>query len=161
MYVLFIGRCHLGLNGALMTHLDSSALSILRAIFGMGVLSLVMMNWMSWTRLAGMKQEGLTLKDAGHTAQLRTRMPSKVQRVSDNYSHLFEAPTAFYAVALAIVAAGAADQIYAICAWVFLGARVAHSLVQATINVVPLRLTFYLVSWAALAVMIVRGILTI
>ena len=124
-------------------------------------LSLVMMNWMSWTRLAGMKQAGLTLKDAGHTVELSAQLSSRTRRAADNYNHLFEAPTVFYAVALAIILAGVADPVYAACAWVFLAGRVLHSLVQATVNVVPLRLAFYLVSWAALAVMIVRGLLTL
>ena len=144
-----------------MTNLDPSAISILRAIFGMGLLSRVMMNWMSLVRLPAMKRVGLSLADAAHTVELGARLPSSAQRVADNYNHLFEAPTVFYAVALAIVFAGVADPIAAICAWTFLAARVAHSLVQATINVVPLRLTFYLVSWAALAVMIVRGLLAL
>ncbi|MBS0219419.1 MAG: MAPEG family protein, partial [Proteobacteria bacterium] len=69
-------------------------------------------------------------------------------------------PTVFYAVALAIVAGGIADPVYAACAWAFLGCRVLHSLVQATINRVRLRLTFYVLSWLALAVMIVRPLLT-
>jgi len=138
---------------------NPSAHSILQAVFGMGLLTFVMMLWMSFARLPAMKAAGLTLRDAAHTAALRARLPSSTNRVSDNYSHLFEAPTAFYAVALAIVAAGIADPIDALCAWAFLGARVAHSLVQATINVVPLRLAFYIASWLALATMILRALL--
>ena len=141
--------------------LDPSAIWILRAVFGMGLLSFVMMNWMSLTRLPAMRKEGVTLQDAAHTSDLRARLPSSARRISDNYNHLFEAPTVFYAVALAIIVAGLADPVYAVCAWVFLAARVLHSLVQATINLVPIRLTFYLVSWAALAVMIIRPLLAL
>lgn len=142
-----------------MSSLDPSALSILRAVLGMGMLSLVMMLWMSLSRLPAMKAAGLTLKDAAHTADLRVRLPSRTRRVSDNYAHLFEAPTAFYAVALAIVAAGIADPVTAACAWAFLIFRILHSLVQATINVVPIRLTLYLLSWAAIATMIITGMI--
>jgi len=141
--------------------LDPSALSILHAIFGMGLLSFAMAVWMSVTRVPAMQRAGVSLQDAAHTADLKAHLPSSVRRVSDNYNHLFEAPTVFYAVALAIVAGGLADGLYAGCAWVFLAGRVAHSLVQATVNLVPLRLTFYLVSWAALAVMIIRPLLTL
>lgn len=142
-------------------NLDPSALSILHAIFGMGLLTLVMMLWMSFARLPAMSRQGITLRDAAHTADLRARLPSSVLRISDNYMHLFEAPVAFYAVALAIVAAGIADPVHAACAWAYLACRVAHSLVQATFNRVPVRLTFYLLSWAALAVMIARAMLTV
>jgi hypothetical protein len=82
------------------------------------------------------------------------------RRGADNYNHLFEAPTIFYAVALAIVA-GIADPFYAACAWASLGCRIMHSLVQATINRVQLRAALYGLSWIPLAVMIVRPILTL
>jgi hypothetical protein len=65
----------------------------------------------------------------------------------------------FYATSLAIIAGGIADQLYAWATWTYLVTRVMHSLVQATINWVPLRLTFYLASWAALGFMVVRGML--
>jgi hypothetical protein len=74
---------------------------------------------------------------------------------------LFESPTIFYTVALAIIIAGIADPIYAACAWAFLGCRVMHSLVQATINRVQLRAVPYGLSWIPLAVMIVRPLLVL
>lgn len=110
--------------------------------------------------LLALRRLGLVLQDAAHTADLRPRLPSSVQRVADNYNHLFEAPTVFYAAALAIVAASLADPLH-VCAWAFFGLRVLHSLVQHTINLVPLRLTFYLLSWTALAIMITRALLAL
>ena len=142
-------------------NLNPSALSILQTVFGMGLLSFVMFFWMSFTRLPAMRRAGLTLADAAHTEDLRPRLDSAGRKASDNYNHLFEAPVVFYAVALAIVLAGIADPLYAAAAWLFLAFRMLHSLVQATINKVPLRLTFYLASWAALGFMIVRGTLTL
>jgi hypothetical protein len=49
--------------------LDPSAHSILRAVFGMGLLSFLMFFWMSLTRLPAMKRAGLTLSDAKHTEE--------------------------------------------------------------------------------------------
>jgi len=144
-----------------MTHLDQSGLSILQAMFGMGMLSFVMFFWMSFARLAAMKRAGLTLANAAHTEDLRRRLDSTGRKAGDNYNHLFEAPVVFYAVALAIVFSGMADPLYAAAAWAFLAARVLHSLTQATINKVPLRLTFYLASWSALGFIIVRGLLAL
>jgi hypothetical protein len=140
-----------------MANLDPSAVSILRALFGMGLLTMAMVIWMTAVRMTAMKKAGLALADGAHTADLRAKLPSSAQRVGDNYNHLLEAPTLFYAVSLAIIIAGLADPLHAACAWAFLAARVFHSLVQATINLVPLRVVFYTVSWIALATMIVRG----
>ncbi len=143
-----------------MTTLNPSALSILHAVFGMGLLSLVMAGWMGATRLPAMRRAGLRLQDAAHTVDLHTRLPSSTRRISDNYNHLFEAPTVFYAVALAIVVSGVADPLYAACAWTFLVLRVLHSLVQATINRVVFRLLLFVLSWAALVPMLVGPLLT-
>jgi hypothetical protein len=144
-----------------MLKIDSSSLSILRAVFGMGLLSLTMGGWMAATRLPAMRRAGLALQDAAHTRDLQARLPSAVRRVADNYNHLFEAPTLFYAIALAILVAGIADPLYAACAWAFLAFRILHSLVQATINRVVIRLVFFVLSWLALAVMIVRAVLAL
>jgi len=142
-------------------HLETSALSILRAIFGMGLLTFVMGGWMSAVRDYAMRRAGLNLQDAAHTRDLAMHLPSSARRVADNYNHLFESPTVFYAVALAIVVAGIADPVYAVCAWAFLGCRVVHSFVQATINRVQLRAVLYGLSWIPLAVMIVRPLLVL
>jgi hypothetical protein len=143
------------------TNLNPSAVSILHAVLGMGLLSLVMAGWMGGTRLPAMRRAGLRLQDAAHTVDLQARLPSAARRVSDNYNHLFEAPTVFYAVALVVVVAGIASPLYAACAWAFLAFRVLHSLVQATANLVPLRLLLFVLSWVALVPMIVWPLWTL
>ena len=137
-------------------HLDPSALSILRALFGMALLTLIMAAWMTAVRLPAMRRAGVTLQDAAHVRDMAPRLPSSARRVADNYSHLFEAPTLFYATALTIVVAGLADPVYAGCAWAFLAFRALHSVVQATVNRVWIRATLYTLSWMPLAVMILR-----
>jgi hypothetical protein len=132
---------------------------MLRAIFGMGLLTVIMAAWMTVVRTAAMKKAGLSLQDAAHTRHLAERLPSSAMRVADNYRHLFEAPTVFYAVALAIILAGLADPVYAGCSWLFLASRVTHSIVQATFNRVAVRAALYAVSWMPLAVMVIRPLL--
>ncbi|HET6970561.1 MAG TPA: MAPEG family protein [Phenylobacterium sp.] len=144
-----------------MSNLDPSALWILRAVLGLGLWTFVMSTWMGLVRLPAMKAAGLTLQDAAHVADIKPKLASKAQRVADNYNHLFEAPTVFYAAALAIVAAGRADPVDAGLAWTFVGLRVLHSLVQATFNSVPVRLTFYLTSWFVLVALMARPLLTL
>ena len=141
--------------------LDATAVSILHAIFAMGLLSFLMAAWMSVARDIAMRKAGLNLEAFAHTRDVAGRMPSWARRASDNYNHLFEAPTVFYAVALAIVVGGIADPLYAGCAWTFLGLRAVHSLVQATVNRVASRAAAYALSWIPLTVMIVRPLLTI
>ncbi|MBS3960392.1 MAG: MAPEG family protein [Sandarakinorhabdus sp.] len=139
--------------------LGTHELSILRAVFGMGVLTLVMFIWMYATRLPAFSKAKLDPQEAMHPGTYHDRIPSEVRRVADNYNHLFEAPALFYAIALAVVVAGLADPLHAMCAWAYLGLRVAHSLVQATVNRVALRFVLFALSWVALGIMIVRAML--
>lgn len=141
--------------------LDPVARSMLQAVFAMGALTMLMAIWMTAARMPAMRQAGLTLKDAEHTQDLRARIPSSARRIGDNYNHLFEAPTVFYAVSLATVVAGLADSTHVASAWTFVAARTLHSLVQATVNHVPTRILLYTISWLALATMIVRGAMSI
>jgi hypothetical protein len=137
-----------------------AASSMLHAIFGMGLLTLIIAVWMSVARDIAMRRGRIKLQEAAHTRDLAVRLPSWARRASDNYNHLLEAPTVFYAVALAIIVGGLADPLYAACAWAFLGCRIVHSVVQATVNTVAMRATVYGLSWIPLAVMIVRPLLT-
>ena len=143
----------------MLTTLTADAAAILHAVLGLAALSLVMLGWMVVTRLPAMQRLGLTAQDGAHTAHLRSRLPTEALRVSDNYNHLFEAPTVFYATSLAIVALSLADPLHAKCAWAYVGLRVVHSLVQATVNYVPLRFSLFALSWVALGTMIVRALI--
>ncbi len=135
--------------------LNESARSMLHAIVAMGFLTLVMFLWMVATRPLAMRRAGIKPQDAAHTSVLQERLPSEVQRVTDNYNHLFEAPTLFYAMVLAIVVLGHADPLHARAAWAFVALRVLHSLVQATFNRVTVRFTLFVLSWLALGLMFV------
>jgi hypothetical protein len=143
-----------------MPNLSESAVWLLRAVFAMGVLTLVMAGWMTAVRMPAMKKAGLSLQAAAHTRALAEQLPSSATRVADNYRHLLEQPTVFYAVALAIVVAGLSDAVYVGCAWAFLGVRLLHSVVQATFNRVAVRAILYTLSWLALAVMIIRPLVS-
>jgi len=66
--------------------------------------------------------------------------------VADNYNHLHEAPTVFYAVAIVLALNGAGDGIHATLAWIYVGLRVAHSIFQATLNRVVIRFVLFALS---------------
>ncbi len=139
--------------------LTPDAAAILRAVLALAGWSLVMMLWMFATRLPAMQRLRLGPQAGAHTKDMATQLPSEVRRVSDNYNHLFEAPTIFYAAALAVVALGRSDLVHVACAWIYVALRIAHSLVQATVNVVMLRFTLFALSMVVLGIMIVRGLL--
>ena len=134
---------------------------ILQPILFMGVLSFVVMLLMYITRIPAAKvleAEGVDLQKLAHPAQLGGVFPSKVERVADNYNHLWEQPTLFYALVIAIWALNHTDSIHLIAAWSYCGLRAAHSMVQITINHVWIRFSLFILSWAALATMLFREV---
>ena len=59
-------------------------------------------------------------------------------------------------MALGVAVLQHVDGLHVACAWAFVALRILHSIVQATVNVVPIRFALFSLSWVALAIMIVR-----
>ena len=137
---------------------------ILQPVILMCLLSFVMMVWMYATRIPASKEiekKGIDLQDLSHPSKLGGVFPSKVERVADNYNHLFEQPTVFYATVFVIWALNATDNFYLSCAWIYFIIRVIHSIFQATINSVWVRFSLFMTSWIILALMIFKLIFTV
>lgn len=68
--------------------------------------------------------------------------------MQDNYNHLMEQPTQFYATTLALIFLEANDPVTVNLAWGYVGLRVVHSLVQAMAN--PIMPRFYIFATSSL-----------
>ena len=78
---------------------------IFQPVIVMCLLSFFMMIWMYATRLPAAKkleQDGVDVQKFSHPSSIGGIFPSKVERVADNYNHLFEQPTIFYAISFVI-----------------------------------------------------------
>lgn len=129
---------------------------ILQPVILMCLLSFIMMLWMYATRIPASKeieQAGINLQDLSHPSKLGGVFPSKVERVADNYNHLFEQPVAFYAVTLSIALINNFDSFMVQLAWAFVILRIIHSLVQLTINIVLVRFLLFASGWLIIAYM--------
>src|SRR5262245_32311080 len=80
--------------------------------------SLVVWLWMYATRLPAMQKAKIAPQDAKHPGSL-SALPSSARQVADNYNHLMEQPTLFYAAALAAHAAGVTDPINIGLGWTY------------------------------------------
>ena len=120
--------------------------------------TLLVWIWMYAGRLPAMQAASLDPDDARHPGALNV-LPSRVRSVADNYNHLHEQPTVFYALAFYCHLAGAADDFNINLAWVYVALRVAHSLVQNTVNKVMIRFSVFALSSIALMVITVRSLL--
>lgn len=88
-------------------------------------------------------------------------MPADVRWPADNYNHLHEQPTQFYAIALSLIFLGADDTTSVRLAWGYVGVRIAHSLVQAIVNRILVRFYLFAFSGAILAAMTGKAALVV
>ncbi|KAJ5594586.1 uncharacterized protein N7459_000794 [Penicillium hispanicum] len=114
--------------------------------------------WMYSALIPAINQIGTVDKHTSK-AQLDMKLPATVRWKRDNYNHLLEQPTQFYAIALTLaVARGASDEkLDVLLAWGYVGARIAHSLVQSMRNHLMARFGLFVVSSSLLAVMMGRA----
>ena len=136
----------------------TAAHSLLLSVAAMALLQLVMTVALFATRIPALIQARVPPQRIDRA--VLDRLPKWTANIADNYRNLFEAPTAFYAIALAIVLLGQADSLYAVCAWTYVAARVVHSAVQSTVNHVLTRFAIFAASCGVLGVMIIRCIAT-
>ena len=137
------------------------ASAILQPVFVVGLLTVVMTIWMFATRIPAMSKRGIDPQRAQDTSRMRDLLPPEIMRISNNYNHLFEQPTLFYAVAISIAVLGLVDSLHVYCAWAYAILRIAHSLVQATVDIVMIRFGLFVLSWIVLGLMTVRGALSV
>jgi hypothetical protein len=104
--------------------------------------TLVMWLWMYATRIPAMLKSGVDPATIKRPADLDV-LPMSVKQIADNYNHLHEQPTIFYALVLVAQLAGTATDFTVVCAWLYVGARIAHSLFQALVNFVPVRFALF------------------
>lgn len=123
--------------------------------------TMVMWTWMYATRLPAMKKAGIQSDPTAPRGQQMNLLPSKVRWKADNYNNLMEQPTVFYAIALTLALLGAGSGVNLLLAWLYVGLRVLHSLVQVLINIIELRFAFFMLSSLVLVVMIVNTIILV
>ncbi len=87
----------------------------------------------------------------------QAQLPPEVRWKADNYNHLLEQPTLFYAVALTLALLGADGVWNMTPAWGYVGLRIFHSLVQATVNVILVRFAIFIVATGVLLALALRA----
>ena len=131
-------------------------MTILQPVVMLLAWTMVMWVWMYATRIPAMAAAGMdAARMVGSTgASLREQLPDPVSWKADNYNHLHEAPTLFYAVAIVLAIIGEGDGTASLVAWAYVALRIAHSIVQATVNRVVVRFALFALSSLALMVLI-------
>ena len=129
------------------------------------VLTLVAVSLVVWammvaTRLPAMAKARIPPQGGRYTKELSV-LPAPARDIADNYNHLMEQPTIFYATALAVQVAGDATPLNVGLAWGYVGLRIVHSIIQCTSNNVMIRFYLFVASTAVLGVLAGHEIFTL
>ncbi len=109
--------------------------------------SFVIWGWMYATRLPAMSKLRIAPQEAQNPrGEWRGKMPEQAGWVADNYNHLHEQPTVFYALMVVMFLMEQATGATLVLAWAYVALRVGHSLAQIIGNRVVLRFGLFLLS---------------
>lgn len=125
--------------------------------------TLVMFVWMIAARVPAMKRAGIDIMKArgGKPGALDGVIEEQAQWPAHNYIHLMEQPTIFYGVALLLAVVGMGNGVNATLACIYVGLRIIHSLLQATVNIIRYRFLLFLLSTIALAGMSINALIAV
>jgi hypothetical protein len=109
------------------------------------------------TRIPAIRKAKLALDPNAPRGQQMATLPPEVRWKADNYNHLMEQPTIFYAVALSLAVLGEGGGTNATLAWVYVALRVVHTFVQTTINKIEVRFGVFVLSSLVLIALTVNA----
>jgi hypothetical protein len=130
--------------------------TILAPLSALVLWSFVMWAWLYATRIPAMVKGRIAYDPQRPAEEFHVRLPAPVRWKADNYNHLMEQPTLFYAVVISLHVVGAGTDLHIALAWVYVGLRVVHSLVQALVNVVIWRFSIFMLASVVLLILAVR-----
>jgi hypothetical protein len=134
--------------------------TMLTPVLALILWTFVIWLWMYATRIPAMRAAGIDPARIKRKDELDV-LPVAVTQIADNYNHLHEQPTVFYALAIYTHLVGIADPLNIALAWTYVGFRVVHSLIQCTWNFVPVRFAVFALASITLIVIAVRNLLAL
>ncbi|MBZ2190542.1 MAPEG family protein [Alcanivorax sp. JB21] len=121
-------------------------IELLGPVIALVAWSMVMWVWMYVTRLPAMRAAKMTPDPNAPRGQQMSLLPPQVRWKADNYNHLMEQPTVFYALAISLVLLGVQSGAALYLAWGYVALRIVHSLVQSLINKIEVRFLLFALS---------------
>ena len=134
---------------------------IITPVFVLIAWSLLMWVWMYATRIPAIRKANIKLDSHMVKGEQMSQLPASVRWKADNYTHLMEQPTIFYALvfALCLVDQGYGSNVW--LAWAYVVLRIVHSLVQTLGNKIELRFMVFVVSTLCLFGLTINGLMAV
>ncbi|WP_396272879.1 MAPEG family protein [Hyphomonas sp.] len=128
----------------------------LKPVLALVLWTLVMWIWMYALRLPAFAKYKINPDDARHPGTYSDKLPAHVRSAADNYNHLHEQPTIFYALMFFMVLTGGDDNLAGLVAWVYVGLRILHSFVQVVVGKVALRFLVFVAGTFCLFFLVIK-----
>ena len=137
------------------------ASEILAPVVALLLWTCVMWAWMYVTRIPAIQKAGMAMDSEAPAGTQMAQLPAKVRWKADNYNHLHEQPTLFYAVCLTLALLGEGSGLNLTLAWAYVILRVVHSLFQSLVNKIEVRFAIFSLTSLVLIALIVRTALIV
>ncbi len=134
---------------------------ILAPLMALVLWTFVMWAWLYATRIPAIRKHKIVMDPQRPGGELLAQLPAEVRWKADNYNNLMEQPTLFYTVALTLALLDADAGLNTGLAWLYVGLRVVHSLVQAIVNIIIIRFAIFMAASFVLLVMAIRAAMII
>jgi hypothetical protein len=139
----------------------SSTAPMLAPVITLVLWSAVIWAWMYATRIPAIVKSKMRLDPNLPRGTQMALLPAAVRWKADNYNHLMEQPTLFYAVALSLALLGDFSTLSLALAWGYVVLRIVHSLVQTTVNQITVRFGVFFISSLVLFALATRAALLV
>jgi len=135
-------------------------MTMMTPVLALVVWTLIVWCWMYAMRIPAMQKARIDPQSAIHAGSLSS-LPSEVRVVADNYNHLHEQPTIFYALATYSFLVGVGDALNIWLAWSYVAARVIHSIMQIVVRRVVLRFMMFALGSVLLMAIALRNVIAL
>jgi len=135
----------------------NASAAMLAPVIALVLWSALIWAWMYATRIPAIAAARMRLDPMAPRGAQMNELPAKVRWKADNYNHLMEQPTIFYAVALALAVLGDNSTLAVALAWGYVALRVVHSLVQVLVNHILTRFAIFFVSSLVLFALAIKA----
>ena len=132
---------------------------ILGPLLALVAWSMVMWLWMYVTRIPAIRNVRMKLDPNAPRGEQMSTLPPSVRWKADNYNHLMEQPTIFYALVLSIALLGEGSGVNLYLAWAYVVLRICHSFVQSLVNKIEVRFILFFLSNVPLIALTANAIL--
>jgi hypothetical protein len=134
---------------------------LLAPLVALVIWSFVMCIWLCATRVPAIQKLKIAYGPKRPSEDFHAQLPPEVRWKADNYNNLMEQPALFHAIALTLTFLGKDTGLNLTLAWLYVGLRVVHSLIQVTINVVTIRFAVFMAASVVLGVLTVNAALAV